>query len=130
MTDMPDAPKLKPCPFCGESVCGPVKKGPSANKWWEVACEYCDCQGPMSATSDMAISGWNARYKPKVKPLVWVERGNNTREAGAYQIRFSQPGVYRIAFHGKIVCRAIKGIHAAKNWANNHNRDRILEALE
>lgn len=66
-------PDLNPCPFCGEEVSEPVKKGPTSNKWWEVVCEYCDCQGPMSETSDMAISAWNARAATKVKPLVWGE---------------------------------------------------------
>jgi hypothetical protein len=68
--------------------------------------------------------------KPKVKPLVWVELRNHALGAGPYQIRYTQPGVYSIAFHGKIVCKSIKGIELAKQWVQDHNAARILEALE
>jgi hypothetical protein len=72
---------------------------------------------------------WSTRAAPKVKPLVWVDIRNNAKRAGPYEIRFCQPGVFRIAFHGRIICKTIKGMDRAIEWANNDRERRILEAL-
>ncbi len=67
------APKLKPCPFCGEK-CRVQQNGWTSSKkpsWWEVACDKCDFVHAGAYTETEAIAAWNTRaIDPAVQELI------------------------------------------------------------
>ena len=92
---MTDTPELKPCPFCG----GPVSVG-----WFAITCNInCDsCQYSIDTeapeavresgadftdalqaeTKRAAITAWNTRAAPQIKPLVWLPSSDRRIELG------------------------------------------------
>jgi len=68
---MIDIPELKPCPFCGGTDIWPT---PHRNPFGLV-CGGCGSEGPPESyvDPDEAITAWNTRTPPQIKPLVWVE---------------------------------------------------------
>ena len=68
---MIDIPELKPCPFCGGTDIWPT---PHRNPFGLV-CGGCGSEGPPESyvDPDEAITAWNTRTPPQVKPLVWSD---------------------------------------------------------
>lgn len=50
--------RLKPCPFCGESVDLEIMRDDYPVAYW-IWCRYCEADGPGAITQDMAIERWN-----------------------------------------------------------------------
>ena len=83
-----------------------------------------------------ALAAHDKRVREKarqVKPLEWLER-RRFLEAGPYQVCCngspSDPdAMYRVRFHGKVICPQVKGVDRAVAWANEHHQRGILSAL-
>ncbi|GIT90165.1 hypothetical protein JANAI62_03520 [Jannaschia pagri] len=74
------------------------------------------------------------KIEAMVRPLEWLERRNNAFEAGDYSIHcnaspYDADQMWRVKFHGKVVCKQIKGSDRAMEWAAKHRTARILRAL-
>lgn len=126
-----EAPELKPCPFCGTP--------PSMEKIDYVYCDNPLC--PMKGVDSFRLDAWNNRhtyrqaresaYGVKVKPLDMPERRNGYwGDKDGYQVAHTRDDLFRVRFHGKVICRDIRGFDRAVEWANKHNEARIKAALE
>ena len=82
---MTDIPELKPCPFCGGTDIWPT---PHKNPFGLV-CGGCGSEGPPESyvDPDEAITAWNTRTPPQVKPLVWQRNGNHWAGGHGYVVR-------------------------------------------
>lgn len=49
--------KLKPCPFCGSSMCQTYLSG----EFYYVRCNRCNSTSGLADTKDAAIKAWNRR---------------------------------------------------------------------
>ena len=69
---MSDAPKLKPCPFCGNDGSGPIEEalqicGVDMEGCWKAAyaysvqCDKCTATMGLSETEGEAVDAWNTR---------------------------------------------------------------------
>ncbi|MBY6005413.1 Lar family restriction alleviation protein [Salipiger bermudensis] len=81
---MTEAPKLKPCPFCGASDPSDVyvDRLQSDGRRWAVLCTATDClvEGPHRATKREAIAAWNTRDDAEVQRLVAEARAEAIAE--------------------------------------------------
>lgn len=67
----------------------------------------------------------------KVRALEFHEGRNHYWNAQeGYQVALCHDDIWRVRHHGKVVCRNIRGFRRAVQWANEHNRKRIIAALE
>lgn len=71
----------------------------------------------------------------KVKALKWEERRAHKLGAGPYEIACNGSmsdldAMWRVRFHGKVICKQIKGADRAVKWANAHHEKEILSALD
>ncbi|KII14714.1 hypothetical protein [Phaeobacter sp. S60] len=67
----------------------------------------------------------------KVKPLDMPERRNGYwGNKDGYQVAHTRDDLFRVRFHGKVICRDIRGFDRAVEWANKHNEARIKAALD
>ncbi|MGH1412855.1 MAG: hypothetical protein ACRBB0_05150 [Pelagimonas sp.] len=66
----------------------------------------------------------------KVKPLDMPERRNGYwGHKDGYQVAHTHKDTFRVRFHGRVICKNIKGFSRAVDWANTHNERRIVSAL-
>jgi len=70
-----------------------------------------------------------------VEPLQFPERrggywgvGRGIKGAG-YQVAHTQGEAYRVRLNGRVICKEIKGLQNAIDWANAHNRASVLSSL-
>ena len=64
---------LKPCPWCG-NINPVIGSGYAGQVFWG-HCESCHARGPQHDDRTNAITAWNTRPAPKVKPLEWARDG-------------------------------------------------------
>lgn len=65
-----------------------------------------------------------------VKELEMEER-RNAYWGGkdGYQVAHTRGDMFRVRFHGKVICKNIKGFSRAVKWANAHHRSAILSSI-
>lgn len=135
---MPDE-QLKPCPFCGHIEDDPeTSVVPNEYGQWVYFCSSCGAEGPL-VDEVSAVTAWNTRAAPKVKPLDWhstdVIPSRPTWSAeglgGVYVIDYREKhGFYRLLWAS---CRSNEfhpTLEAAKAAAQADYERRILDALE
>jgi len=61
---MPDAPELKPCPFCPPGEGDDVYANHNDDDTWEVQCNGCGSCGSPQRTEPLAAAAWNRRHTP------------------------------------------------------------------
>lgn len=60
------APKpLNPCPFCGKRDLEVQHLGSAERRFFVVACEGCEAEGPIARSAIKASEAWNTRAAPK-----------------------------------------------------------------
>jgi hypothetical protein len=104
--------------------------------WTSVA--HWQVLGGQAASAIRALSVENEALREQavtVKPLEWLERRNDALMAGPYEVccngsATDPDAMWRVRFHGKVVCKKIKGVDRAVEWANKHHTRRILSALD
>ena len=121
---------LKPCPFCG----GPAIRLDKMN----IQCENSECLQPYvcELNGDPAYF-WNTRAAQSVgvKPLEVEERRNHRLGLGPYEVAPNGPDkdgniMWRIRFHGRVICKQIKGVERAVKWVQDHHRNAVLNELQ
>ena len=123
---MTDAITLSPCPFCGGR---PYLANVAMAGCSYVVCTDCRIQSD-DGMKDRVIEKWNARTPPKVKPLDMPERRNGYwGHKSGYQVAHTNGDLFRVRFHGRVICKNIKGFSRAVDWANADHELRILEVL-
>ena len=122
--------ELKPCPFCG----GGAVKHYDKEAGVDVYCQSCEAGINWRDTRSDAITAWNARATPKVKPLVWeyTPTGPYTGEtwrSGQYWIGHGMKH-FMVTGFPEFVGKVYVDISDAFAAAQAHRTDRILSALE
>lgn len=69
-----------------------------------------------------------------VTPLEVEERRSHRLGLGPYEVCPNGPdkdgsGMWRVRYHGKVICKKIKGVKRAVEWVQKHHREHILSAL-
>ena len=124
--------ELKPCPFCG----GEADFDHFGNQRMPTVISCTDCGARLKSRWDRGQGlAWNQRTPPKVKELVWDELRQHKLGSGPYELACNNSPVdpdamWRVKFHEKVICKRIKGVDRAAEWANTHNKRRILACLE
>ena len=94
---------------------------------------YTECDVGYTEIHDALTAYRQARESEdgvKVKPLDMSERRNGYwGNKDGYQVAHTRDDLFRVRFHGKVICRDIRGFDRAVEWANKHNEARIKAAL-
>ena len=136
---MTDIPQLKPCPFCGGAD-GVEQQGDNRQSHI-IACQECGCRLETGETWN-AGDRWNTRIPPKVKPLVFEDRGILECTAvvsfGTYHVHWDDEvqswyASLELGEHENPIILEPSDCasdHDAKTVAQADYKRRILEALE
>ena len=122
--------ELKPCPFCGSEA--KLMGGPYAQETYSIWCNGKKGKRhhlSFSYDRNAAITEWNTRAAPNVKPLVWDDWDGVMTVAKTTLGTYSLSASFRLLFTNGSY-RYFETEQAAKAAAQADNTRRILEALE